>query len=129
MYKRGELRRGIRLPIEVILGSWDDPVMLKASDFSPAGAYIESDFLPDAGESLICSFGLRRMDEYCVFASVARVNPFRRRADTGAAGFGVCFSDLKPLERLRIRQMLRGLPPPLPKPAREEDPIHVGWLC
>lgn len=129
MYKRWELRRSVRLPLEVILPGCDDLVRLEASDLSPAGAFIESDLLPDKGEPLVCCFGLRRPDEYCLFANVTRVNLLRRRYDSGPPGFAVSFIDALPLERLRIRQLLRGLPPPVPRPKRDEDPIFVQWLC
>jgi hypothetical protein len=102
---------------------------LRTSDLSPAGAYIESDYLPESGQPLVFCFGLNQIDEYWVFASVTRVNPLRRRVEMGKPGFGIEFRDLPPLERLRLRQGLRGLPPPVPRPSREEDPIHLGWLC
>jgi hypothetical protein len=128
MQKRWELRRGVRIPFEVILPGWDEPVRLLASDLSPVGAYIESDLLPDRGEHLVCCFGLSRRDEYCLFADVTRVNPLRRRHDLGRAGFAVSFLDARPLERLRMRQMLRGLPPPVPRPSRDDDPLFLEWV-
>jgi len=121
MYKRFEMRRLLGIPIEVITSLWDDPIDLVASNLSPRGAYIESEFMPESGEHIVCSFALQGAPLCCLFGEVRRVNFFRRKSENGRPGFGVSFLDASPIQRLRIRHSLRGLPPPLPPLLRWSD--------
>jgi hypothetical protein len=117
MYKRFEIRRQTALPIEIISAFADEPFRLTARDLSPRGVYLECELLPDLGEHLICSFDLG--NRFCIFGEVSRVNLLRRKRETSRPGFGVRFLDATPKERLAIRQALRGLPPPVPRPRRD----------
>ena len=120
MYKRFEIRKKAQIPVEVITNFCDTPVMFITDDLSPRGTYLISDFLPDLGEHIICSFDLRRDEgEYCFFGEVSRINWFRRKTDNGRPGFGVRFMDTTPRNRLKLRQALRGLPPPVPAKMRD----------
>lgn len=120
MYKRFEIRRSIGIPVEVISSLWDDPIELNASDLSPRGAYVESEFLPQAGEHVVCSFDVSKTGApYCFFGEITRVNLLRRKVDRGRPGFGIRFLDAAPLDRLQIRRSLRYLPPPIPNLRRE----------
>ncbi|MBN2344639.1 MAG: PilZ domain-containing protein [Deltaproteobacteria bacterium] len=114
MKKRFELRRSINYPMEVITSHWDEPVLLATSDLSPRGAYINCDCLPEIGEYVVCSFSTDGNTQYDFFGQVVRTNLMRRTEDRGEAGFGVEFLDSKPMERIQIREHLRGTPPPVP---------------
>lgn len=120
MYKRFEIRKKTVVPIEVITNFWDEPISLLSSDLSPRGTYIVSELMPQLGEHIVCSFDIRREDpSYCLFGEVSRINWHRRKTDTGPPGFGVRFLDIKPMERLKIRDALRGMPPSLPVKMRD----------
>ena len=120
MYKRFEIRRKAQIPIEVVTNFCDTPVKFISFDLSPRGTYLISDFLPDIGEHIVCSFNLNRDDgEFCFFGEVNRINWLRRKTDNGRPGFGVQFMDTTPLSRLKMRAALRGLPPPVPAKMRD----------
>ena len=112
MQKRFEMRRDARISLEVFSPLWESPIILKSSDLSPRGLYIESERLPALDSPLVCSFSLSR--DYRVTGRVSRINRHRRRTD-GAPGFGVAFTFLRPLTRISLRSDLRGLPPPVPR--------------
>lgn len=115
MHKRFEMRRSLDVPVEIITSFWDDPVDLVASDLSPRGAYLESEYMPEPGEHVVCCLEIGdTTGEFCFFGEVTRINFLRRKTDGGRPGFGVQFLDCTPLDRLAIRGALRGLPPPVP---------------
>lgn len=117
MKKRFELRRSIETPVEIITSFWDEPVDLIASDLSPRGAYLESELMPEPGEHVVCSLELEHCTrDFCFFGEVTRINLNRRKSDGGKPGFGIEFLDCTPLDRLAIREALRGVPPPVPGP-------------
>ena len=132
MQKRFEVRRSTQILTEVAAPSWDVPVALLARDLSPRGMYLQSERIPEIGEHLFCAFALARAPrEHCFLSKVNRVNWHRRRTDQSRPGFGVEFLDVSPLNRLRIRSALRGLPPPLPSGNRGslfESPRFEGLL-
>jgi hypothetical protein len=120
MYKRFEIRRKTKIPIEVITSLWDEPLEFIADDLSPRGTYLVSEMMPNLGEHIVCSFRLPRIEEELTyFGEVSRVNWLRRKTDTGMPGFGVSFLDTTPLGRIKIREALHGLPPPLPMGRRD----------
>ena len=125
MKYRFELRRGSEVPMEVITSHWDEPVDLKTGDISPRGAYIMSNFMPNLGDHVICSFQLGKKKRFDFFGEVTRVNLGRRAADVREPGFGVEFLDSTPLERIQIRDALRGTPPPVPvmRKVKKETPV------
>ena len=112
--KRFEVRRAFRRPIEVISASWDMPIGFLTGDLSPRGAYVLSDLMPDMGEHIVCSFNLGNDLEFDFFGEIVRVNMMRRKVDWGAPGFGIRFMDAGPKDRIKIRDVLRGTPPPIP---------------
>lgn len=118
MKQRFEMRRSIHIPVEIVTAMWDEPIWFRTSDLTPRGAFVESEFLPNTGDHLVCSFdlglGSSPQYNYCFFGEVTRVNLLRRLVDRGRPGFGVRFLDTTPIERLKIRNALRGLPPPVP---------------
>ena len=117
--KRFEMRRSVVLPMEIITSTWDSPLSFITSDINPRGTYVISDILPDVGEHIVCSFSFYDSHSYCFFGKVARANLLRRQTDLCPPGFGIEFLDAKPFDRLRIRDLLRGLPPPVPAQSRE----------
>jgi Tfp pilus assembly protein PilZ len=119
MNKRLEMRRSLRLAVEVASSFWDTPLDLFARDLSPRGLFLESENMPEIGDQLLCSFNLWHGNRnYCLFGEVNRVNWHRRKTDRGRPGFGVQFSSVRPIERLRIRSAIHGLPPPTPSRKR-----------
>lgn len=118
MHKRFEMRRSTDIPVEIVTAMGDEPIMLYASDLSPGGLFLKSDLLFDSGLPVICSFKLRA--DHFIYGKVARANPMRRKTDRGRPGFGVEFMYTTPITRLRIREALRGLPPPVPSRRRPE---------
>jgi len=128
MYKRYELRRTAYVPMEVISARSDLPMLFTTADLSPGGAYVTSEIAPPIGEHLVCSFDLGLARELCFFGEVSRINLGRRMHDRGPLGFGIRFLDAGPRERLSIRRMLRGLPPPAPSPRRSNALTRaMGW--
>lgn len=115
MKKRFEMRRVVSRPMEVISSLWDDPLSFQTADLSPRGAYVVSELLPDMGEHVVCSFDLGGQLCFDFFGEVVRVNLLRRKSDISFPGFGVRFMDANAMDRLRIRQALRGTPPPVPQ--------------
>lgn len=118
MQKRFEMRRSTDIPVEIMTAMWDEPVRLYAGDLSPGGLFLRSEFFLDAETPVICTFKLHK--EHFVYGKVLRQNPMRRRTDRGRPGFGVEFMYTTPLTRLRIREALRGLPPPIPAKKRAD---------
>ena len=120
MQKRFEMRRSTDIPVEIMTAAWDEPIRLYARDLSPGGLFVRSEFFLDAGVPVICSFKLHK--EHYVYGKVLRANMMRRRTDRGRPGFGVEFLYTTPITRLRIRESLRGLPPPIPARRRSDLP-------
>ncbi|MBN2801922.1 MAG: PilZ domain-containing protein [Deltaproteobacteria bacterium] len=114
MKKRFELRRRKEIPIEIISSHWDEPLTFTSGDLSPRGTYIFSEMIPDMGEYLVCSFRLGNNKNYNFFGKVVRTNLNRRKIERRNPGFGIEFLDSKPIERIQIRESLRGTPPPNP---------------
>lgn len=126
--RRFEMRRSLSRPIEVISATWDEPVEFAMGDLSPRGAYVRSELLPSLGENVVCAFDFGPERRFDFFAEVIRLNMHRRRADRGWPGFGLRFLDAKPLDRLRIRDALRNLPPrPFVVRPHRNDGMIVGW--
>ena len=112
---RYEVRKAFDQDVELITSDWDEPVGLPARDLSPGGVFVATDLPLERGAELVLSFRVADCPkEITVFAEVVRVNLPRRRSDRARAGMGVRFLDMTPLERLFVREALRGVPPPLP---------------
>ncbi len=118
MKQRYEMRRQANIPVEIITSLWDGPIRLRASNLSPGGLFVNSEMLLDPGMPIICAFELHK--DHFIYGRVARVNRLRRVTDRGRPGFGVEFMYTTPITRLRIREALRGLPPPIPSHKRAE---------
>ena len=112
---RFEVRKAFDRDIELVAADWDEPVELAARDLSPGGVFVATDLPLEKGSELVLSFTVPDCPkEITVFGEVVRVCLPRRRSDPERAGMGVRFLDITPLERLFVRDALRGVPPPLP---------------
>ncbi len=112
---RHEVRKAKPTVVELISQYWDEPIEMTATDISPGGLFIPSDVLLEAGEPVVVCFNLPgHRQEFQLFGDIIWVAMPRRATDRGEAGMGVTFTKTRPLERLTIRQTLRGVPPPLP---------------
>jgi hypothetical protein len=116
MYVRHEIRRAVRVPVELVCADWDEPVRLETADLSPRGCFVPSRLLMEQGTPVVVSFRIGEGgEEWTVFGEVSRVASWRRRSDPHEAGMGVRFLGTRPWDRIRIRERLRGVPPPLPR--------------
>jgi hypothetical protein len=112
---RFEVRKARPTSIELISQHWDEPIEMVATDISPGGLFIPSDILLEAGESVVACFRVPgHVQELQLFGDVIWVALPRRQSDYGVSGMAIEFVKTRALERLTIRQALRGVPPPLP---------------
>jgi len=118
MYVRYEMRRAMRIPVELMTPDWDEPVTLTSADLSPRGCYLPSRVLLERGTPVVVSFRLGSdAAEWTLFGEGVRVSAWRRLTDRHDGGFGVRFVGTRAMDRLRLRERLRGGPPPLPRRA------------
>lgn len=112
---RFEVRKAFGHEIELVAADWDEPIGLPARDLSPGGVFVATELPLEEGSELVVSFWVPQCPgEITVFGEVVRVCLPRRRSDRFSPGMGVRFLDISPLERLFVRDALRGVPPPLP---------------
>ncbi len=112
---RFEVRKAQPTTIDLVCQHWDEPIKITATDISPGGLFIPSDLLLEAGEPIVACFHVPGHEqELQLFGDVIWVALPRRQSDAGAAGMAIEFVKTRPLERMTIRQSLRGVPPPLP---------------
>jgi len=126
MKKRFEIRRLVNRPIEIISSLWDEPLNFFTGDLSPRGTYVFSELMPSIGEHVYCTLDVGLAKPFEAFAQVVRANMMRRTSDVGFPGFGLDFLGIKPLERLRIRNLLTGLPMIVPSIPRIGGPARSG---
>lgn len=109
------MRKAFGREVELVAADWDEPVELPARDLSPGGIFVSTELPLELGAELVLCFRVPACPrEIAVFGQVVRVCLPRRRTDTATPGMGVRFLDITPLERLFVRDALRGVPPPLP---------------
>jgi len=112
---RYEVRKSFGRDVELVWTEWDEPIDLPARDLSPGGVFVHTGLPLPLGAELVVSLTIPLFaKEISVFGQVVRVCLPRRRQDFGPAGMGIRFLDIAPLERLIVRDALRGVPPPLP---------------
>ena len=82
MYVRHEIRRAVRVPVELVCADWDEPVRLETADLSPRGCFVPSRLLMEQGTPVVVSFRIGQGgEEWTVFGEVSRVASWRRRSD------------------------------------------------
>jgi hypothetical protein len=122
--RRRSLRRTVRLDTEVTSDLWDGAITLLATDISLHGMWLEADFPLGIGSQLSISFvppDCPKRDPFHVLGRVVRVSLLRRRTDSGNAGMGVSFHELRADEVQQLTRALHGMPPPVP---RRKDPYE-----
>jgi hypothetical protein len=122
--RRRSLRRVVRLDTEVTCDQWDGAISLLATDISLHGMWLQADFPLGIGSELSMSFippDCPQRIPFHALGRIVRVSLLRRRSDTGRAGMGVSFVDLRPDQLQRLTRALHGMPPPLP---RRRDPFE-----
>jgi len=125
--KRYETRKASKTDMELISSLWDESVCLMATDISPRGAFVATDLPLEQGEHVVVAFSMDDEDaEYVIFAEVTRVCLNRRTTDRGLSGMGLKFLDIKPYERLKIRESVRKVPPPVPGATRNRH--HRSYM-
>jgi hypothetical protein len=124
--RRSSLRRAVSFECDVRSGLWDGPAPHRVRDLSPEGLWLDSDLPLSAGDALVLVFRPPRwpahLQPVSALAQVARVGLNRRRHDADPSGMGLRFVDLRPGDRHMLTHLLRGLPPPLPRPRRPRSP-------
>jgi hypothetical protein len=116
--RRRSLRRTVQLDTEVTSDLWDGAITFRATDISLHGIWLEADFPLGIGSELALSFILPDCPSHSplhVRGRVVRVSLLRRRTDSGHAGMGVCFHELRPDQIQRLTRALHGMPPPIPR--------------
>jgi hypothetical protein len=112
--QRRVLRRALRVECQIVRERDFRLVGSRALDLSPMGMLVMAQERVLTGEPLLVTFRLPLSSHWFdAEASVARVVHGRRPGDRGRC-FGVAFDTLEPDAQWFLRDMLRGVPPPLP---------------
>ena len=114
-HDRAALRRGVRLPCQVV--DEDEFTLLGdlCLDLSLTGMAVRTRRLVALGTPLLVSFRIPGSAFVCdVEAHVARIVWGRRRCDRSLA-LGLTFDTLDPVSRAVLGTRLRGMPPPTPQ--------------
>lgn len=131
---RAVIRRAVRLDCAVQSRFWAGALPFIATDLSPRGVWLDTDFPLASGELVGLGMVPPRWPSASPIALRARVAHAvlgRRRGDRGRAGMGLEFCDLSALDAGLMGLVLRGLPPPLPgahraPAARRASAARVG---
>lgn len=115
--RRRFVRRAVTLPVELISGHDDAPVLQWASDLTPFGLWVDTRFPLPRGEHVVVAFTPPggAFAELTLFAEVTRSARVR---DGDRAGMGLSFLDITAAERAALGGWLRNRPPPLPQSVR-----------
>lgn len=113
----------MQMECAVLGDGWDRSVGLLATDVSPRGLWLASDLVMEAGQELVLTFRPPRWPDWgapiTALAKVVRAGLARRQADGGRAGMGLLFEDIDSEHVSRMSELMRGLPPPLPRAIRQ----------
>ncbi len=123
MSKRFEMRRARLTPVVISHDDWPWPEELVATEVSPRGLYIASDErIVQPGQEVRISFKLGTAERWEYDGYVAHSTHKRRRSDWGYTGMGVELVGVSPVERVWMRALLRGVPPPIPTECHKVAP-------
>ena len=129
--QRRALRRAIRVECQIVRERDFRLVGSRALDLSPMGMLVMAQERVLTGEPLLVTFRLPLSSHWFdAEATVARVVHGRRPGDRGRC-FGVEFDTLMPDAQWYLRDMLRGVPPPLPMREPRVDyaaSVHLAAL-
>lgn len=128
---RRALRRAVSLDCRVVSDLWDEPVPQVATDLSPYGMWLRTEYPLEPGSEVVVAFtppGEPRDREVLLFGTVRRAALGRRRSDPGGAGMGVAFEYLDEETVAQLCGKLRGLPPPLPRSKPRRELVWVDTL-
>lgn len=116
---RGVMRRKVNAPCEAVGLEGFRLLGQKILDLSPFGMLVAADAPVHAGEEVVVTFKIPGTAHWVdATARVARVIEGWRPFDPGYA-MGLQFTDISLESRMRLREDLRGCPPPPPARARE----------
>lgn len=126
---RHTVRRRVSLECAVLADLWDEPLPHQVTDLSEDGLWIETDLPLEVGTEVTVAVTPPDWNEP-LYASgeVRRVNLSRRSDDPRSAGMGIAFEALRPDDRKRLGNSLRGLAPmqPLKRTERTLAGVPVG---
>lgn len=128
---RRALRRAVHVECDVVSSWWDEPVPHLATDLSPHGMWVESQFPLQLGEVVVLTFRPPRWssdEQLIAFGAVRRVELRRRASDPRASGMGIELLDLDDDEARDLAASLRGLPPPLPRERHARLRREQVWI-
>lgn len=114
MNKRFEIRKARFTPVVVSHDNWPWPEVLVATDVSPRGLFIAADRRVKHGEGVRLSFRLGTSELWEPEGVVVHSTWRRRFTDVRYSGVGVDLLSVSPLERTKMRTLLRKIPPPVP---------------
>jgi hypothetical protein len=110
--RRRALRRAVEIPCEVVSRYVDQPLLYWATDLTPQGMWLDTNFPMERGEELVVCFKPAVWwpgRELMFFSEVVR------SAQGGSTGMGLRFLDIDVHEARALKAWLRFRPPPLPK--------------
>lgn len=112
---RGAMRRAVDFSCDVACDVWDEILPHRATNLSPQGIWLETDYPLHVGTEVVLAFDAPRTDRrVLVYGDVRRVEMRRRATERKGAGMGISFEYLSQRDRDLLAEVLRGLPPPLP---------------
>jgi hypothetical protein len=118
---RRDIRRAVRLSVEVVSERCETPFRFIATDLSPGGIWLQTADPVRAGETCVVCFE-PEVDwsggELMVFAEVARVATTRRRQYEPGVGMGLEFIDLHGEQRDHLANWLQRRRSPVPRRRR-----------
>jgi hypothetical protein len=125
---RRSLRRAVQLEVEVIATGWDTPRIHRATDLSLDGMRVAAGTrLPEDDHVVVCftppgAWGLGEVQSF------ARVVRSEARRGERSASMGLELLDIDYRQKRGLAQILRGLPPPIPRASRPRELVWIDML-
>lgn len=114
MNKRFEVRKARFTPVVVSHDDWPWPEVLVATDVSPRGLFVASGRRVKYGQYVRLSFRLGTSELWEPEGVVVHSTWRRRFTDVRYSGIGIDLLSVTPIERTKMRELLRKIPPPVP---------------